>query len=48
MAQTEVGLVDASVTAVAERLKVVAIATTNRRHFEPLRAARRLKCDLVP
>ena len=48
MAQTEVGLVDSSVTAVAERLKVVALATTDRQHFEPLRAARRLRCDLVP
>ncbi len=47
-AQPEVGLVDASVMAIAERLKVVAIATTDRRHFEPLRAARRVKCDLVP
>jgi predicted nucleic acid-binding protein len=47
-AHPEVGLVDASVMAIAERLKAVAIATTGRRHFEPLRASLRATCDLVP
>lgn len=47
-AHPEVGLVDASVMAIAERLKVAAIATTDRRHFELLRAARRAACDFVP
>jgi len=47
-AHPQVGLVDASVIAIAERLKAVAIATTDRRHFELLRAALRVTCDLVP
>ncbi len=47
-AHPEVGLVDASVMAIAERLKVVAVATTDRRHFELLRSALRARCDLVP
>ena len=44
----EIGWVDATVVAVAERLKVPAIATTDRRHFEAVRAARELRCLLVP
>lgn len=32
-----IGFVDATVVALAERLKVTAIATTDRRHFEAIR-----------
>jgi len=44
----EIGMVDATVVAVAERLKVPAIATTDRRHFEAVRVARGLRCILIP
>jgi predicted nucleic acid-binding protein len=47
-AHPEIGLVDATVVALAERLKVPSIATTDRRHFDPLRLARELRCRLVP
>jgi predicted nucleic acid-binding protein len=33
----DIGLVDATVVAVAERLKLTAIATTDRRHFSKIR-----------
>ena len=47
-AHPDIGLVDATLLALAERLKIAAIATTDRRHFEPVRAARGLRCTLVP
>jgi hypothetical protein len=47
-AHPEIGLVDATLVALAERLKIAAIATTDRRHFEPVREARGLRCTLVP
>ena len=33
----EIGFVDASIVAMAERLKIETIATTDRRHFESIR-----------
>ena len=47
-AHPEIGLVDASVFAIAVRLKASAIATTDRRHFVPVLAALKLRFDLVP
>lgn len=44
----DIGLVDASVVAVAERLRLDAIATTDRRHFTQIRPAHRSAFDLVP
>ena len=44
----DLGLVDATVAAVAERLKQTRIATTDRRHFGPLRPRHRPHFDLVP
>jgi predicted nucleic acid-binding protein len=42
------GLVDASVVAVAERLKLHAIATTDRRDFSVVRPAHVERFTLVP
>lgn len=42
----ELGFVDAAVAVIAESLGVTRVATTDRRHFEPLAAA--LSLDLVP
>jgi predicted nucleic acid-binding protein len=47
-AQPGLGLVDSTIIALAERLRVAAIATTDRRRFDPLRAARGLHCTFVP
>lgn len=44
----EIGFVDASVVAVAERLKLRRIATTDRRHFSSVRPAHVAALDLVP
>lgn len=44
----DIGFVDASVCAVAERLKLRTIATTDHRHFGPLRPAHTESFDLVP
>jgi hypothetical protein len=44
--ELNLGFVDAAVVALAETLGLSRIATTDRRHFEPLAAALRL--DLVP
>jgi predicted nucleic acid-binding protein len=44
----ELGLVDATVVAVAERLRVSTIATTDRRHFAAIRPAHRERFTLVP
>jgi uncharacterized protein len=45
-AKLNLGFVDAAVTALAELTTVRRIATTDRRHFEPLAAA--LELELVP
>ena len=43
-----IGLVDATVVAVAERLRVPAIATTDRRHFGAVRPAHTQSFTLLP
>ncbi len=43
-----IGLVEASVIAIAERLRVDAIATTDRRHFASVRPKHRDAFRLVP
>lgn len=47
-ADLELGLVDASVVAVAERLEVTQIATLDRRHFSVVRPDRVPAFDLLP
>jgi predicted nucleic acid-binding protein len=42
------GLVDATIVATAERLKLTSIATTDRRHFGSVRPAHTLRFTLVP
>jgi len=42
------GLVDASVVAIAERIKAVTLATTDRRHFSVVRPAHAAALTLVP
>jgi predicted nucleic acid-binding protein len=44
----EIGLVDASIVAMAERLKIDTIATTDRRHFESIRPKHTKAFKLVP
>jgi len=44
----DIGFVDASVVAVAERLKLRTIATTDHRHFGSLRPAHLESFELVP
>lgn len=44
----ELGFVDTTVVAIAERLKVPSIATTDRRHFNAVRPAHRDRFLLVP
>lgn len=44
----EIGFVDASVVAVAERLRLRAIATTDRRHFAPIRPRHTAAFELLP
>jgi predicted nucleic acid-binding protein len=44
----DIGLVDASVVAVAERLRVKVIATTDRRHFASVRPRHLRAFELVP
>ena len=44
----DIGLVDASVVAIAERLRLSLIATTDRRHFSIIRPRHRRTFDLVP
>jgi hypothetical protein len=44
----EIGFVDASVVAVAERLRLRSIATTDRRHFGPIRPRHVPAFELVP
>jgi hypothetical protein len=47
-ADADVGLVDASIVAVAERLKIVTIATTDRRHFHLFRPRHCRAFTLIP
>lgn len=42
------GLVDASIVAIAERLKITTIATLNRRDFAVVRPAHTDTFDLIP
>lgn len=44
----DIGFVDASVVAVAERLRLSSIATTDRRHFTPIRPRHRDSFELRP
>jgi predicted nucleic acid-binding protein len=44
----DLGFVDMTVVAIAERLKVSSIATTDRRHFGAVRPAHRDRFVLVP
>lgn len=44
----ELGTVDASVVALAERLNIQAVATLDRRHFAALRPAHAPAFDLLP
>jgi predicted nucleic acid-binding protein len=44
----EIGLVDATVVAIAERLKLTTIATTDRRHFAMVQPAHVQRFSLVP
>jgi predicted nucleic acid-binding protein len=44
----QIGFVDASVVAVAERLRLRVIATTDRRHFGPIRPQHVTAFELVP
>ncbi len=44
----EIGFVDATVVAVAERLQLTILATTDRRHFAPIRPRHTHAFELVP
>ena len=44
----DLGFVDTTVIAIAERMKLAAIATTDRRHFGAIRPAHRDRFLLVP
>jgi len=44
----EIGFVDASIVAMAERLKIETIATTDRRHFQGIRPKHTKSFTLVP
>jgi predicted nucleic acid-binding protein len=44
----DLGFVDTTVVAIAERLKVPSIATTDRRHFAAVRPAHRERFILLP
>jgi uncharacterized protein len=44
----EIGFVDASTVAIAERLKIDTIATTDRRHFESIRPKHARGFTLLP
>jgi predicted nucleic acid-binding protein len=47
-ARPDVGFVDASVVAIAERLRLDRIATTDRRHFSTITPRHRASFELVP
>ncbi len=44
----EIGFVDASIAAIAERLKIEAIATTDRRHFQSIKPKHTKAFTLLP
>jgi len=44
----DLGFVDCTVVAMAERLRLHAIVTTDRRHFSTVRPAHRMTFDLLP
>ena len=44
----EIGFVDASIVAIAERLRLTTIATTDRRHFSAIRPSHAERFELVP
>jgi hypothetical protein len=44
----EIGFVDASIVVIAERLKIEAIATTDRRHFQSVRPKHTQAFRLLP
>ena len=44
----DLGFVDCTVIAMAERLRLSAIVTTDRRHFSIVRPAHRMTFDLLP
>jgi hypothetical protein len=44
----QLGFVDSTVVAMAERLRLPAIVTTDRRHFAPVRPAHRPAFELLP
>jgi predicted nucleic acid-binding protein len=44
----DIGFVDASVVAIAERLRLARIATTDRRHFASITPRHRDRFELVP
>jgi predicted nucleic acid-binding protein len=44
----DLGFVDATVVAMAERLRLSSIVTTDRRHFAPVRPAHRPAFELLP
>ena len=44
----DIGFVDASIVAIAERLKIEAIATTDRRHFQRIRPKHTKAFTLLP
>jgi predicted nucleic acid-binding protein len=44
----DIGFVDASIVAIAERLKIEAIATTDRRHFQSIRPKHTKAFKLLP
>ena len=44
----QIGFVDASIVAIAERLKIGAIATTDRRHFQRVRPRHMKSFTLLP
>lgn len=47
-AYPQIGFVDATVAAMAERLRLPAIVTTDRRHFSTVRPAHREAFELLP
>jgi len=44
----DIGFVDATVVAIAERLRLPAVVTTDRRHFAPIRPLHRDVFELLP
>jgi predicted nucleic acid-binding protein len=44
----DLGFVDASIVAIAERLRLPSLVTTDRRHFSQVRPAHRVAFELLP